>query len=328
MWGCCLHNLSVFITQPLERDPVSNDITQFSHVAYGMGIQSNIHIPELAVANLAPELVIQYDATADLWAHLPVEILSKQVALQITAEAAIIYIKNTGLFQLDAGHKVTVIPAPTATLAQVRHALCGIVMAVVLHQRGQFVLHGSAVTITGTSIAFLGQSGEGKSSMAAALYAQGHDLLSDDLLAVNLAVTPPTLTAAGTPIKLYPEIAKRVGITTPGQPVPTPRPKQLYTWAFPSAHAAIVRCSVCVVFRHALPDRAFVSPSCGGGVDAPRWDAVVAACNRCLYLCAQHTTGNRLPSLSTAAPSGFTTAAPGGCPGDCTCSGFGRRTLR
>jgi hypothetical protein len=59
------------------------------------------------------------------------------------------------------------------------------VMAVLLHQRGHLLLHASAVARDGKVFAFLGNTGLGKSTLAAALHAQGYCFVADDIVAVR-----------------------------------------------------------------------------------------------------------------------------------------------
>jgi hypothetical protein len=67
----------------------------------------------------------------------------------------------------------------------VRLPLLGPVLAILLHQRGELVLHGSAVACDAGAVGFLGAKGRGKSTLAASLYARGHTLVSDDVLVVT-----------------------------------------------------------------------------------------------------------------------------------------------
>jgi hypothetical protein len=62
-----------------------------------------------------------------------------------------------------------------------------------LHQRERIVLHASAVRVNGKAVLFCGSSGEGKSTLAAALTQRGYPLITDDLCAI-------TVTDAGTPM--------------------------------------------------------------------------------------------------------------------------------
>jgi hypothetical protein len=58
----------------------------------------------------------------------------------------------------------------------------GTITAFLLSMSGQCVLHGSAVEMNGRSIAFVGVSGQGKSTMAAVFCAAGAKLVADDVL--------------------------------------------------------------------------------------------------------------------------------------------------
>ena len=65
--------------------------------------------------------------------------------------------------------------------------LTGSILSLRLYQRGLLVLHGSVVRIQNRAVAFLGHSGAGKSSAAAACCEQGYPLLADDIAAVVLS---------------------------------------------------------------------------------------------------------------------------------------------
>jgi hypothetical protein len=63
----------------------------------------------------------------------------------------------------------------------------GWLIAVLLHLRGLIVLHASSVMIDDVLVGFVGSSGMGKSTCAAALCAAGAQLFGDDILAVDPA---------------------------------------------------------------------------------------------------------------------------------------------
>lgn len=65
--------------------------------------------------------------------------------------------------------------------------IAGALLAMHLMLRGELVLHASAVQAGGRAVAFVGRSGMGKSTLAAALCEQGCGLVSDDLLRVDRA---------------------------------------------------------------------------------------------------------------------------------------------
>lgn len=71
--------------------------------------------------------------------------------------------------------------------ATVEHLYLNQVMPLAWSRQGKLVFHGSAVEIGGGAAAFLGESGRGKSTIAAAFTAAGRRFLTDDGLRVELA---------------------------------------------------------------------------------------------------------------------------------------------
>ena len=73
--------------------------------------------------------------------------------------------------------------------------LAGTISSFLLGLRGETVLHASAVEVDGTAIVFVGQSGRGKTTMAALMCAHGSRLITDDVLVVRAGV--PTVCLGG-----------------------------------------------------------------------------------------------------------------------------------
>jgi len=91
--------------------------------------------------------------------------------------------------------------------------LLGPVMGWILHQRGSLVLHSSAVRLDGHSIAFLGDKRAGKSTTAAAFIKNGADLITDDLLVINMKNSQqPMIQPSFAQIKLNEDASHRVDI--------------------------------------------------------------------------------------------------------------------
>ena len=63
--------------------------------------------------------------------------------------------------------------------------LLGWVLSFALVKQGYEPLHATAVVVDGKAVAFLGTSGDGKSTLAAAFLHAGHTLLTDDLLLIR-----------------------------------------------------------------------------------------------------------------------------------------------
>ncbi len=77
-------------------------------------------------------------------------------------------------------------------------------IGLLLHQRGSVVLHASAVAVDGRAMLFCGNSGAGKSTMAAALARRGYVLLADDqCLLTGLGQGVPMVHPDGRAMKLW-----------------------------------------------------------------------------------------------------------------------------
>jgi hypothetical protein len=87
--------------------------------------------------------------------------------------------------------------------------LLGQALSFALVRSGFEPLHATSTVIDGRAIAFIGDSGYGKSSLAACFLAAGHRLLTDDLLIVR-EISSVFHAYPGPPrIKLFPGMARR-----------------------------------------------------------------------------------------------------------------------
>lgn len=74
-------------------------------------------------------------------------------------------------------------PEPAVPVESIRHILLDQVIPRVLGHRGRLVLHASAVVLPeGQTIAFVGESGMGKSTLASSFHQNGAKLVTDDCL--------------------------------------------------------------------------------------------------------------------------------------------------
>ncbi len=80
---------------------------------------------------------------------------------------------------------VSCVPAPGTTAATVEHLFLNQIVPLALSQQGQLVLHGSAVNSGGRALAFLGDSGQGKSTLAGHFASNGMPFLTDDGLFID-----------------------------------------------------------------------------------------------------------------------------------------------
>ena len=118
--------------------------------------------------------------------------------------------EHAGRIQISRGSEIVI------DTAQVDDKVAGLfvvgpAMGAVLHQRGLLVLHGSAVVVSGGVVAFLGFSGWGKSTMAAAMVKLGHASFCDDLVPVSLSSGTPAVLPGYPFLKLAPESGEILG---------------------------------------------------------------------------------------------------------------------
>lgn len=171
-----------------------------AYLAYGLRIHSDLPLPELvASAHTVPEVRIRH------------RVLPEGTPLRERHECgpttALYEWPSVGRFRITDGNEIVAEVRPDVEARLVRLPLLGTVMAALLHQRGFLVLHASAVAIQGQGVAFVGHKGGGKSTTAAALYARGHAMITDDILAVAPGSGTPQVVSAFPQLKLYPSSA-------------------------------------------------------------------------------------------------------------------------
>ncbi|MFA5915498.1 MAG: hypothetical protein WC830_18295 [Burkholderiales bacterium] len=81
-----------------------------------------------------------------------------------------------------SGRHVNCVPQAETPPETIRHLFLDQVIPPLLNLRGSEALHASAIQIDGGAFAFIGMSGQGKSTLAAAFYAVGYPILCDDCL--------------------------------------------------------------------------------------------------------------------------------------------------
>lgn len=180
----------------------------YLYTAYGLTIQSARPLPELAPGGVRADVLVHYAPP-----RLPADLPAAGSTLTLDREAARLRIAGVGEFVARQGREIIVTPLPEADQRGLEIYVVTVLLPIILYQRRLLVLHASAVAIDGVAVAFVGQPGQGKSSTAAALFRQGHPLLGDDVLAVDLQAGH-TLAWPGFPqIKLHGDVAATLGYT-------------------------------------------------------------------------------------------------------------------
>jgi hypothetical protein len=96
-----------------------------------------------------------------------------------------------------------------ATVESFQTYLLGQVLSFALVKQGHEPLHATAVVVDGKAVAFLGDSGYGKSTLASAFVEAGYPVLTDDLLLIREIDGICTGFPGPARLKLFPEVARR-----------------------------------------------------------------------------------------------------------------------
>ncbi|ORC32658.1 hypothetical protein B4O97_15985 [Marispirochaeta aestuarii] len=175
--------------------------------AFGLRIGSDIHIPEFSPTQGEPDVIM---LTREL-APPPGCPEGENVRLMVPFNGGVLLHWNAiGSFLVQEGRQVTISPRHGVDEALVRLVLTGPVLGVLLIQRGWAVFHaaGVACPLTGAAVAFAAVKGEGKSTMAAAMYNAGYGMISDDLTAVSFDNEHPLVSPGFPRSKLWTESAE------------------------------------------------------------------------------------------------------------------------
>jgi hypothetical protein len=103
-----------------------------------------------------------------------------------TLDEEFVNIASVAQFHIRGGREIIVSLKPGVTSDLVRVLLSGRIMAYLLRQRGWLPLHASAVRVKNEAVLFVAPVGRGKSTTAAAFFAKGFPVLSDDVAPVRL----------------------------------------------------------------------------------------------------------------------------------------------
>jgi len=188
----------------------------FLYSVYGLVTASEIELPELAPGNGAPEVRILLEDTPQVAAG------DGRASFRGTPRDVRLEYPHAGTLTIRDGREISISPRAGVDPSAVRVLVLGPALAVLLHQRGVLALHASSVRLPGGVVAFLGGSGWGKSTMAAALQRRGNDLVADDVTAVAPGPDGVEVLPAFPQLKLWPEAARALGIDPDELPLVIP----------------------------------------------------------------------------------------------------------
>ena len=185
---------------------------KFLYRAYGIEISSELALPEFPAS----------DARHPNSLHI--ELASPEAAESDTNDylfsrrddgSFAMFVPDAGTFIVASEMRIRIVPLPTADTALLRLFTVGSAMGMVLHLRGLLVLHASAVLLDGKATLFVGDSGSGKSTIAAQFAKAGHPVLADDVMPIFIHATGHAFVRPGSvSFKLWRDSLDSLGIET------------------------------------------------------------------------------------------------------------------
>jgi hypothetical protein len=171
--------------------------------AYNICIASELPLPELMESEGKPDVIVQFGKVNDIGEtqHDGGSTFQGKVA-------------EVGKFFIQRGREVVIDPVLGVEEALLRTILLGPILSILLRQRGLLVLHASCVDINNKAVAFMGGSGWGKSTLAAAFHTKGYDILTDDVMPIEFVSDSPIVIPAYPQFKLFPEAVASLGQDT------------------------------------------------------------------------------------------------------------------
>jgi hypothetical protein len=203
----------------------------WSYLVHGLGIRSELRLPELRPRSVVPDVHVRLTSV-----DAPDAVRQEELNWRVAPDGAFFCGERAlGVVEVRAGKEIRVEPAGSARNARsLRLLVLGVALRALLHQRTLLVLHASVVAVNGQGVAFMGEHGVGKSTIAAACLEDGLRVVTDDIAAVDLSGSVPLVHPGATQLKLYPIVATMMR-SRPDALVPLAADSDKLGWRKPSA---------------------------------------------------------------------------------------------
>ena len=179
----------------------------FAYSAYNLKISSEIPLPELRISEGPADVVVRFGNIGRDFGES-----GKQVVVDATAGEVCLFFGRIATFLVREGREILVDPVSGVDERWLRIGILGPSLGALLHQRGWLTLHASSVAVGGAAVAFMGERGWGKSTMAATMCDRGHLLVADDVTAARVEDGAyPTVYPGYPQLKLWPDAAASLG---------------------------------------------------------------------------------------------------------------------
>jgi len=177
---------------------------------FGLNILSSIPLPARPIADppceLAPDVVIEYGNTPSALANPQ----TKGVYYQAGPGEFLLRVDSVARYYVREGRRIVITPDSNAEDERILIFLMGSAMGALLHQRNILVLHAGAIAVNDQSVIFSGDSGIGKSTLAAGFHKRGYPFLADDVCAIAIVNGKPAVIPGFPRLKLWADVLKKL----------------------------------------------------------------------------------------------------------------------
>ena len=153
------------------------------YTVFGLQIDSELPVPWLLPGrNRAADVRIRLGSVPTA---LP-EPLGKGGYFEATLDTFLFRVTDVARFLVVKGQEITIDRVPDSSEHLLRTFLLGSAFGALLHQRRLLVMHASSIQTARGAALFVGPSGQGKSTLMAALVDRGYAMLADDVTAIEV----------------------------------------------------------------------------------------------------------------------------------------------
>lgn len=175
--------------------------------AFELYIKSEFELPRLMAVDMSHYDVNVYRCKVPLKKVMKSQ--QYQSRIRVLNGELFLDIPGVAKFCVKNGSSIGVDVYPNADMQTVKLYVLGSCLGAIIHQRGLLILHANAIKIEKHAIAIAGNSGMGKSTLAATFMKMGYKILSDDLVVID---SQNNVTPSYPQVKLWQDSAERLNL--------------------------------------------------------------------------------------------------------------------
>jgi hypothetical protein len=183
--------------------------------AYGVALQIEVPLPELEACGDPSRPLFTFAVTNETppTAREPIRYADGEEILACARcdDGYLVRFVDLAQFFISADGTRIVAYEPLPEPGMLRHLLLDSVLPRALNVAGRDALHATAVLTPRGVIGFIGESGAGKSTLAARFVAEGHALVSDDCLVLDVIGADVIATPSYSGLRLLPDAREWMG---------------------------------------------------------------------------------------------------------------------